>query len=435
LHDKALHRVLTVARKLSGSADLTQILSVIIDAMRDLLDADRATVFEYDADTDELFSTVAHGFTQEHDAEGSDGIRIPTAVGLAGDAARTRHIINVADAQNDPRFNKDVDRETKYVTHSLLTIPLLDHDGALVGVAQVLNKNNGSFDDDDEEIAVALAAQAAVAMRRGRLIEDQVMRHKLERELELAREIQQSSFPSILPSLSGYDVDAWSEPAEEAGGDAYDVIAFPAECAEAVVAEEHAGAERAIFLVADATGHGVGPAMSVTQVRSMLRMATRLEGDLDQIAHHMNQQLCHDLPTGRFITTWLGELRLQTHVLVSFSAGQAPLLRYIAADDRFITLAADTMPFGVSAEMEIVVENHYIMQPGDIFAVISDGIYEAAGAGGEQFGTARVEAIIREMRSDPVCDIVHAVREAVNVYTKHQPADDDRTGVIIRREA
>ena len=62
-------------------------------------------------------------------------------------------------------------------------------------------------------------------------------------------------------------------------------------------------------------------------------------------------------------------------------------------------------------------------------------IFEAAGAGGEQFGIARVEAIIREMRSDPVCDIVHAVREAVNVYTKHQPADDDRTGVVIRREA
>ena len=193
-------RVLAVARQLGASADLKQILSVIIDAMREVLDAERATVFEFDAEANELFTTVAHGIAEnvEEGTEGQAEIRLSASTGLAGESVRTRTIINIPDAHADVRFNPEIDRKTGFRTRSLLTIPLIGHDRELIGVAQVLNRRGGPFTGDDEEI---LASQAAVALKRGRLIEDRIVRQKLESDLELARTIQQSGSPRQAPPV------------------------------------------------------------------------------------------------------------------------------------------------------------------------------------------------------------------------------------------
>ena len=165
-------KLLELSRRLAGTGDLQSILSMVIDALRDLLDADRATVFEYDPKADELFTQVAHGLG----GSGPQVIRIPAGAGIAGAAARGKHIVNIPDAYADERFNRAVDQKTGYRTRTILAIPLLDHDGVLVGVAQVLNRREGAFDASDEALAEGLAANAAVAVRRGRLIEDRIER-------------------------------------------------------------------------------------------------------------------------------------------------------------------------------------------------------------------------------------------------------------------
>ena len=275
LHDDVLRRMLEVARHLSGSADLRQILSVIINAMRDTLAAERATVFEYDEARGQLVATVAHGLDPAA-LSGLQEIRIPADRGLAGQCAQQRSIINVPDAYADDRFDRSIDARTGYRTRSILTVPLLDDDQSLIGVTQVLNKFGGPFDDRDEEIALGLGSLAAVAIRRGRLLEDRLVREKLQRDLQLARQIQQSTVPTLLPRLAGFGLAAWSEPAEETGGDAFDVIGF--RTGHATAGDDEA--DRALLLLADATGHGIGPALAVTQLRAMLRMAARLGADL-----------------------------------------------------------------------------------------------------------------------------------------------------------
>src|SRR6185436_1466089 len=102
----------------------------------------------------------------------------------------------------------------------------------------------------------------------------------------------------------------------------------PGEAGPRLTQEE---AERAVLLLADASGHGVGPALSVTQVRAMLRMAVRVGEDLAGIVHHLNAQLCADLTEGRFVTAWVGVLDARERTLRSFSCGQGPLLFYRAA--------------------------------------------------------------------------------------------------------
>ncbi|MCA9294872.1 MAG: SpoIIE family protein phosphatase [Phycisphaerales bacterium] len=423
LERETLRRLLAVANHLSASTDLTAVLTVIIDAMRDVLCADRATVFEFDPATDELFSSVAHGISTTDADPTNDEIRFPATAGIAGECAQSRMIINVPDAYADARFNQDIDRQTGYRTRSILTIPLIGHDDTLVGVAQVLNTRNGVFSANDEEIATALGAQAAVALKRVRLLEDHLVRTSLERELDVARGIQQGCFPKNMPILDAFEVAGWSEPAQQTGGDAYDVI---------IGAETDLASDAVLLFMADATGHGVGPAISVMQLRSMLRLAARVGAVVPDLVHHINAQLCADLPSGRFITAWFAIIGPGSKTLYSFSAGQAPLLRYIHATQQVETFDADTVPLGVVPELDANLINTIDMQSGDIYVVLSDGIYEAMNPDMEQFGTQRVRDLIAAHHDASAETLVTIIRDAVNTFADGRPADDDRTGLIIR---
>ena len=241
---------------------------------------------------------------------------------------------------------------------------------------------------------------------------------KLERDLQLARQIQERTFPDVIPELRGFRIDAWSEPAEETGGDTYDVVER---------------GDRVVLLLADATGHGIGPAISVTQVRAMLRMAVQLGADLATIVRDLNKQLYADLPDGRFITAWLAEIDTVAGTLASFSAGQAPIVRYDAAAGRCIVRPADTVPLGVVPDLSVEITEPHKLADGDIVAVFSDGIYEALDSAGEQFGVDRVTQIIAGHHDGTPTEIIAALREAVGAFTGDTAANDDRTGIVIKK--
>jgi phosphoserine phosphatase len=186
-------------------------------------------------------------------------------------------------------------------------------------------------------------------------------------------------------------------------------------------------------MLADATGHGIGPALSVTQARAMLRMGVHISPDISVIAKHMNEQLYADLPEDKFITAWLGEVSTSGHSIRFFSAGQAPLLQYHVAEDSFDIIEADTFPFGISDTMDTNEPQPFVLQKGDIFAVISDGIFEAKNADREQFSEERVMSVVRENKDASATDILATLRKTVEDYTDNAPADDDRTIILIKR--
>ena len=256
---------------------------------------------------------------------------------------------------------------------------------------------------------------------------------KIERDLQLARQIQQKTLPGRLPTLVGFEIEAWNEPAEETGGDSYDVIGYRTETPGAPAKLTTDRADRVAFLLADATGHGIGPALSVTQVRAMLRMAIRSRLGLAVIARHMNAQLCADLHGGRFVTAWLGDLDAASGTLSSFSAGQAPLFHFDAGRGEMHVLSADTPPLGILEDLEITIGERIRLGPGDIFAVLSDGLLEAEGPEGGQFGAERAVELITRHGSASPAEIVEALRAAVAAFTGGAPAADDRSVIIIKR--
>ncbi|HQL53164.1 MAG TPA: GAF domain-containing protein, partial [Phycisphaerae bacterium] len=126
-----LRRLLDVTRQMAATTDLSQLLGTIVDAARAVLNCERATIFLYDRATNELFSRVATGV---------ESIRFPADRGIAGAAAQQRVVVNVPEAYADQRFNPEIDRQTGFRTRNLLTFPLENLDGELMGVLQALNR-------------------------------------------------------------------------------------------------------------------------------------------------------------------------------------------------------------------------------------------------------------------------------------------------------
>jgi sigma-B regulation protein RsbU (phosphoserine phosphatase) len=404
-------RLLDVARALAAPVDLKTLLSRIVDAARDLLQAERGSVFLHDAASGELYTTVATG---------SEEIRVPPGRGIVGECAQHRQVINVPDCYADARFDPTFDRQSGFRTRCLLTVPLVGHDDALVGVMQVLNKRGGPFSGDDEAVATALAAQCAVALQRQRLLRELVAKEKMERELEVAREIQVSFLPKAMPRVPGYDLAGWSRPADQTGGDVFDVIAE--------------GPSRTVLLLGDATGHGIGPALSVTQVRSMLRMALRLGAGLDAAFTHLNDQLSDDLSSNRFVTAFLGVLDAEAHAVTFQSAGQGPIL-HVRASGGVGTPKSTTLPLGLMSGLPLGTPGRLALEPGDVVALITDGVFERTNAAQEEFGVERVVEVIRRVERAPVAEVVQAIVEACDAFAGGAPQADDMTLLLVRREA
>lgn len=437
LDPRAFASILRVLEKLAASSDLDEVLALIIDALRDCLHADRATVFQFDPAKQELFIQQAHGVGT---------VRLPIAKGIAGESARTRSMLNIADCYADARFNPEVDKRTGYRTRNMLTIPLVSFDGQLEGVAQVLNKvpeRGGRFDAADEAIARALAVQAGIALRRAKSIAAELRRNKIEADLLIARKIQQASWPKALPEIPGYDIAGGAHPADETGGDAFDMFIpdrVPAAWGlpgEQPVASAAPTGPTLLFALGDATGHGIGPALSVAQFRAMFRMGARLWAPLRQIAAHCNSQLCDDLPIGRFITAFFGRLDPVAHEVEWVSMGQAPVLIVARqhAPGEGIEIDASGMPLGVDSEAAADMVEPIRLGPGDVFVLLSDGYYEAMNPANQHLGVRRVLQVVGERRDESAASILAALRAEAVEFAQGRPFDDDQTAIIIKRRA
>ncbi len=162
-----LEAVLHLGRVLSSIKDLKQLVaSSMVPELVQLLNADRGSVFLMDDAKQELYSIIALGAELKE-------IRFPINTGLAGYVARTGEALKVADAHLDERFNPEFDHKTGYRTRSVLAVPMRDHAGRRIGVIQVINKKTGEvFTREDEELLVAIASEASIAILNTRLVQD-----------------------------------------------------------------------------------------------------------------------------------------------------------------------------------------------------------------------------------------------------------------------
>ena len=407
---QALRQILEVTRKLAAPFDLDTMLAEVVDASRDILNADRGTVFLFDSAADELVVRVGTEL---------ESIRIPADKGIVGESAQTRKLINVPDCYADERFNRAIDKQTGYRSRCMLTIPLIGYEDSLVGVLQILNKNNGVFDEQDEFVAQALAAQAAVVLHRAKITEQIIASERLDREITVARDVQMGTLPKTMPEIASYEFGGAFMPTDQTGGDLYDFVPL----------DDH----RLFLLMGDATGHGIGPALSATQVRAMLRVAIRLNSSLDDAFIHINDQLCEDLPDDRFVTGFFGLLDSAAHSVRFHSGGQGPIMHFHAARREYDWHPATTFPLGYMPQTKLGDPVSVTLEPGDVLGLISDGIYEYENEVGMQFGQQGVINILDNNPDASAQDLVDLIMSAARQHGGDAPQADDITIVLARR--
>jgi sigma-B regulation protein RsbU (phosphoserine phosphatase) len=328
-------------------------------------------------------------------------------------------VVHVADPYSDPRFNPEPDRRTGFVTRNLLSSPMADLDGEAMGVIQAVNKRGSAFGENDEALVRLIAEQAGVAIQRHRLQIQAIEAIALKHEMNLARRAQQALIPKHPPNVPGLVCCGWTLPASVTGGDCFDLWTLP-------------DGRLGIF-VADASGHGIGPALVVSQVRTLVRALSEMVGDPHQILARVNARLADDLDWGQFVTAFLGFLTTDGELQWS-SAGHGPLLFRRTADGPVELLDPPVQPLGVVLKWFDPAPDPIQIEPGGQLILVTDGIFEAATAGGEQMGVERMCAVVEASRHELPEAILAALRnEARAWYGKDEPADD-QTVVIVQRE-
>lgn len=172
IHINKLNTLIDAAKQVNSTLDLDKLLDIILETAIKSISSDRGTVYLVDELKGEIWSKALRGSEVIE-------IRLPIGKGLAGYVAKTGEIVNIPDAYNDPRFNPEVDKKTGYRTNNMLTMPMRNRDGKIIGVFQMLNKKGGPFTPQDEEFLNALSIHASIAIENARMAQEMVNNERL----------------------------------------------------------------------------------------------------------------------------------------------------------------------------------------------------------------------------------------------------------------
>ena len=406
---ESLVSILDIMHRLAAPEAMPELLREIIEVGKVAIVAETGVLWLLEQSSGQLVMVVPSSETPK---------RLDIGQGWAGQCAETSTISNIHECREDALFLEYPIHIKGGESRSLLNVPILGPDDSVLGVMQWLGAETGQFDEHDEWVGPALAAQAAVAIQHSYMTDELLANAILSQEVAVARDIQMSTLPDAMPDVPGYDLHGHFQPTDHTGGDLYDLVVLN---------------KQLFMLLGDATGHGFGPALSATQMQAMLRVSFRIGADLDQAYMHVNNQLAEDLPDDRFITAFMGFLDPVTHRVIYHSGGQGPILHFRAAEGACDWYKPTNFPVGIM-EIDDKQESATLqLEPGDILAVISDGVYEYANLKGEEFGEGSVADIFRAHHHLSMAGLSAKLIKAAMEFGGDAPQADDITLVLVCR--
>jgi CHASE2 domain-containing sensor protein len=241
------------------------------------------------------------------------------------------------------------------------------------------------------------------------------------KEMSLARKVQFALVPEKAPEMSGINADGWTLPADMTGGDLFDLWTLPD--------------GRLGILVADASGHGLAPAMIVSQVRTLVHMLSEYEAHPHDLLRRVNTRLSRDLETGRFVTAFLAFLSSNGEFEWA-SAGHGPMYWCPTGEGELLELDSSGLPLGVQEDWLADDPSPPLkMELTGRLIVFSDGIFEAHALDPKAglFGTDAIKDILQNACHATSTEIIHSIREAVQKFQGKKEPVDDQTIVVVRR--
>jgi phosphoserine phosphatase RsbU/P len=410
--------IVEATKQLNSTLDLGELIHIILQIATRQTGAERGTVFLVDRERQEIWSLVGLGLAQQ-------AIRLPITKGIAGWVAREGLAVRLENAYEDARFEPEVDKKLGFRTGRLLCLPIRNEDGAIVGVLQLLNKNE-SFTEEDEAFIDTLSVHVAIALERAQSHAERIEKEKLERDLELAREIQAGFLPEAPPEFAGVEIAVTHRASQRVGGDYYDFLAVPG-----------ANGESLLIVVADVEGKGAASALVMANVQATLHaLADRVE-PLEKLPATINQKLLDggraSQAAGRhtkYLSMFLGLLEAGGRSLRYVNAGHVPPA-LIRADGKIECLEAGGMIVGLFPGVEYecgVVE----LRSGDVLVACTDGITEAMDIAGNEFGKPELAESVAAKRRLAPREILAGVIAEVEKHSKGGMYEDDRILLVMK---
>ena len=323
----------------------------------------------------------------------------------------------VTDARSDHRF-AEAESLVSAGVRSLIAAPLYASDSALGLIVLGSNAAVRQFSEEDLELLVTLSSVAALRIHNLALTQEAAERHRLERELTIARNLQVALIPERLPHVGGYRFFGATRPSRGVSGDYYQLV-------------ERAGGDEFVLALADVSGKGISAALLTGYLEAVSSVPIEDGDPPHEIFNRVSRKLHERTPTNRFATMFLGVLSPSTASVHYASAGHAPAC-LIRSSGLVEWLGSTGMPLGLMPASEFQL-GKTTLETGDTLVVYSDGYTEAEGPTGEEFGQERLaEVCLENLTLEPEA-LAGEVDRALEEYVAGQPFADDRTIVVVRR--
>ena len=412
--DSSLERLETlyrVSQALASTLDLEAVLNTVMDQVITVTKAERGFLMLGDRPQNLRFH-VARGIDQRL----IDDAEFQVSRGILTRVAESTQPVVTSDAQHEDWLSG---RQSVMALklRSIMCAPLLLK-GRMTGLVYVDNRMQaGIFQPADLELLQAVANAAAVAIENARLHEQALVQARLERELEVAQQVQASLIPQSAPAVAGFELGALWRSAYEVAGDFYDFVPRP---------DGEVG-----VVIGDVTDKGVAAAFFMVLSRTTVRASLASPGDCGECVAQANRLLCADAASGMFVTLFYLGLRPGQRRVLSVNGGHNPPLWYQARRGKLRFLDRGGLPLGID-EAGTYVAQELDLETGDILLLYTDGLVDAVDAAMLPFGQERLQASLRAHSELPASALAAAVEADVQRHAHGAPVVDDVTLVVVR---
>jgi sigma-B regulation protein RsbU (phosphoserine phosphatase) len=418
--------LLQVAQAVVSLSDLDEILGTIVRIMPILVGIERCLIYLWDEATETFYPVQSYGIPDEADAALWREEYAPGDFPLL-DAVRQgeRLLLQGLQPGTDPatwiKLAGPWSEEENLMLHGdgqlLLGVPLsIKND--MYGVMLVEEAEGGRrFRNRRMEIITGIAQQAALGIQNDLLQREMVVRERLETEVQLARQIQQTFIPDHLPEYPGWGMAARWRTARQVGGDFYDVFELP---------NGHLG-----LFIADVADKGVPAALFMALTRTLVRAAVAETESPARVLSRVNELLIPDTEQGMFVTAAYAVLDTSSGALTYANAGHNPPLWVSKNEHKIVRLTRTGVALGALEGMKID-ERTIQLQSGDYILFFTDGLNESFSPEGEQFGEERIHQELLACDDDSPQEIIEEIEEALDEFVGGLPPADDLTMLVLK---
>ncbi len=402
---KEINLLYTISQKMASCLNPEEVAHLVIEEARKMITANSASVMLLNEKTGSLDIIAASGAAVESQ------LVLKRGEGIAGNVLQSGKGGIFNDVREVPEFVEGLSEIS-----SLICVPL-QVEGKTFGVMNISSDIPVLYTAGDLKLATALATQAAVSIENARLHAEQLERERLVKELEIARNIQQSLLPGETPMFEGAEVTALSLPAKEVGGDFYDFIP---------VTEGRLG-----LVVADVSGKGVPAALFMALSRALMRANALQNEEAAQAVIQTNRLILECASSDLFVTLFYAIVDTTARTLRYVNAGHNPPIFLKKTTGEVLLLEADGMALGVLDPIELE-EKEISVGAGDVIVLYTDGVTESINLKDEEFGEERLIQLVKDHQELSAQELIQKIEEVIMTFIEDEPQFDDFTLMVVK---